>query len=537
MTTIDEFNKWLQRLEDLNLEFKTAENSFSTNKDLPDYCAAIANEDGGKLILGVNPNMEIVGTRAFQNTHNKLSHDLLQKLGIRIDVEELNHPDGRVLIFHIPPRQPGQPIKSTGNYNFPMRAGESLVEMDNATLKRILNETDTDFSGQIVTDLSLADLDDQAIDNFRQLWAKKAQRNDYLSYPNEKTLRAIGLMSEMGLNYASLILFGKKEKIDELVPGSEIIFEWRQNSNKIPYDYRKNWRESFFKIYNNIWETINARNIRFPFQESLFQREIYAFSEKPVREAVLNAVAHRDYTIHNRSIFIKVAPEQFLIESPGGFPYGITIENILRETYWRNRHIAETLEKAGLVERSGQGMDDIFESTIKEGKGLPDLSESDNFSVRLRIPAQVKDKNFILFIEKITREKQIMLSFDEIYELEKIRENQPVTEIEYKKKFLDIGIIERVGKTSGAKYILSHNYYTHSGNLGEHTRIAGLEREQKKVLILNHLKKNKGYLHNLRITFPELKPMDISNLLQELKNDKKIEHVGSARTGYWKLKN
>ena len=252
---------------------------------------------------------------------------------------------------------------------------------------------------------------------------------------------------------------------------------------------------------------------------------------------MLNAVSHRDYTIHNRSIFIKVSPEEFLIESPGGFPHGITIENILHETNWRNRRIAETLEKAGLVERSGQGMDDIFESTIKEGKGLPDLSESDDFYVRLKIPAQVKDKNFILFIEKITREKQITLSFDEIYELEKVRKSQPVTEIEDKKKFLDMGIIERVGKTRGAKYILSHKYYTHEGMIGEHTRLRGISREKCKTLILEHLKKNKGYLHDLFVTFPELKPMDISNLLQELKNDNKIEHIGSKRKGYWKLKN
>lgn len=537
MTTIDEFNKWLQRHEDLSLEFKTAENSFSRDKDLPDYCAAFSNTGGGKLILGVAPNRIVVGTKAFLTTYNALSHELLQKLRIRIDVEELILPEGRVLIFHIPPHPQGQPVKSTGKYKFPMRFGESLTEMDNLTLKRIFNETDMDFSSQIVTGLSLIDLDDQAIENFRKLWAQKAQRKDYLSYPNEKTLRAIGLLSEKGLNYACLILFGKKEKIDELAPGSEIIFEWRQDSKKIPYDYRNNWREPFFKIYNDIWEAINARNIRYPFQEGLFQREIYAFSEKPIREAILNAVAHRDYTLHSRSIFIKASPEEFLIESPGGFPHGITIENILRETYWRNRRIAETLEKAGLVERSGQGMDDIFEGTIKEGKGLPDLSGSDDLSVRLRIPAQVKDKNFILFIEKITKEKQILLSFDEIYALEKIRDMQPVTEIEYKKNFLDIGIIERVGRTRGAKYILSHKYYTYGDRVGEHTRLKGLSREKCKALIIEHLKQNKGYLYDLRTTFPELKPMDISNLLQELKKENKIEHIGSARTGYWKLKN
>ena len=535
MTTIDEFNKWLEHPEDRSLEFKTASNSFGKDTDLPDYCAAISNEGGGKLILGVTNEGKVVGTKSFSGTYNTLSNELLQKIKIRVDVEELRHPEGRVLIFHIPSHPLGQPIKHKGKYK--MRAGESLSEMDTITLKKLLNETDIDFSSQIVTGLSLSDIDDQSIDNFKKLWTKKAQRNDYLSYSNEKTLRSIGLLSEKGLNYASLILFGIKDKIDEFAAGSEIIFEWRQDSKKISHDFRKNWREPFFKIYNDIWETINARNIRFPFQEGLFQREIYSFSEKPIREAILNAVAHRDYTLQSRSVFIKASPEEFLIESPGGLPHGITIENILQKTYWRNRRIAETLEKAGLVERSGQGMDDIFESTIKEGKGLPDLSGSDYLSVRLKIPAQVKDKNFIMFIEKITREKQITLSFDEIYELEKIREQQPVTEVKFKKKFLDIGIIERVGKTSGAKYILSHKYYAHEGKIGEHTRLRGISREKCKTLILEHLEKNKGYLQDLCFTFHELKPMDISNLLQELKNDNKIEHIGSSRTGYWKLKN
>ena len=135
-------------------------------------------------------------------------------------------------------------------------------------------------------------------------------------------LRSIGLLSEKGLNYACLILFGRKEKIDSLLPCSEIIFEWR-HERKIAHDFRITWREPFFKIHDEVWNTINARNLRIPFQEGLFQREIYAFSEKPVREALLNAVAHRDYTINSQSVFIKTSPEEFIIESPGGFPPGI----------------------------------------------------------------------------------------------------------------------------------------------------------------------------------------------------------------------
>lgn len=535
-TSIEILESWLKQPEDLHLEFKKAKNSFSKDKKLPDYCAALANEGGGKLILGVNPNRRIVGTEAFQGTHNTLSNDLLAKLRIRIDIEELKHPYGRVLIFHVPGRPPGQAIQSTGRYRYPMRAGESLVEMDALTLKKILNETTPDFSGQIVPGLTIGDLDNKALVNFNRLWSKKGTREDYLKFSFEKMLRNIGLLSDGGLNYASLILFGKKEKIDQLLPGSEIIFEWRQDTNKIPYDFRINWREPFFNIYNEVWETINTRNLRISLQEGLFQREVYAFNEKTIREAVLNAVTHRDYTINSQSIFIKASPKALEIESPGGFLPGITPENVLYKKEWRNRCIAETFEKAGLVERSGQGMDDIFENTIKEGKGIPDLSKSDDYSVKLIIPARVKDKNFILFLENVINEKQILLSFEEVYALEQIRERQLVTDPQHKRKFLNLGIIESIGRTRGTRYILSHRYYAYKGRIGIYTRLSGISREKQKEFILQHLKKEgKGNLMAFRDIFPELKPMDISNLLRELKQEGKITHVGSKKTGYWKL--
>ncbi|TSA48120.1 MAG: hypothetical protein D4R56_01020 [Deltaproteobacteria bacterium] len=535
-TTIQDLEDLLKRLEERNLEFKTAENSFSESKDLPDYCAALANEGGGKLILGVDPFHRIVGTKAFTGTHNRLSHNLMAKLKIRVDVEELMHPDGRVLIFHVPSRPAGQPIRSTGNYHYPMRAGESLVEMDNMTLKRILNESDPDFSCKIVDGLAVSDLDETALENFRSRWAQKGKRLDYAEFSPEKMLRSIGLFTDQGLTYASLILFGKKEKIDHLLPCAEIILEWRQTPGKIAHDFRKNWREPFFKIHDEIWSVINARNLRIPFQEGLFQREIFAFSEKPVREALLNAVTHRDYTLGTRSIFINASPLEFVIESPGGFLPGITPENVLYKREWRNRCIAETFEKAGLVERSGQGMDDIFETTIREGKGLPDLFESDDFSVRLKIPAQVKDRQFVLFLEKIVNDKQVRLSFEEIYELENLREKQPVANPAYKKKFLESGMIEPIGKTKGRKYILSHRYYILEGTPGIHTCLAGLSRDQRKELIVNHLKKNKkGSMADFLDAFGDLQRKDVENLLQELRQSNRIKHVGSKRSGSWAL--
>ncbi|HNU91337.1 MAG TPA: ATP-binding protein [Spirochaetota bacterium] len=537
-TSIEEFERWLSRHESERLEFKRAENSYSKDKDLPDYCAAIANEGGGKLILGVTNDRAIVGTKAFTDSHNRLSNDLLEKLGIRVDVEELNHPAGRILIFHIPSHPLGEPVRSTGKYAYPMRAGESIVEMDPGTLRKILTEGEPDFSAKIVPGFSISDIDETAIDNFRKRWAQKQNRAEYSGYDIGKTLLAIGLINDNGLTYAALVLFGKKESIDRLLPGSEIIFEWRHDADKTTHDFRKNWREPFFKVYDDIWETINARNTRFPYQDGLFQLEVFAYSEKPVREALLNAVAHRDYTINSQSIFMHVSPDSFSIESPGGFPRGITVENILTKSVWRNRLIAEVFEKAGLVERSGQGMDDIFRKTISEGKGVPDFSGTDAYGVKLNIPAKIKDMNFILFLEKVSGEEQVSLTFEEIYELERIRRNQKVSTPEFKERFLSLNLIEKVGKTRDAKYILSHNYYKHEGKTGKYTRLTGVTRDMQKEFILRHLKKNqKGTLVEFQDIFSGqgVKPMDISNMLRELRREGLIEHQGAKKTGFWIL--
>lgn len=536
MTSLEKFNIWLRRPEGLNLEFKEAKVRFNRDTELPDYCAALANEGGGKLILGVTDKGAVVGTKAFEGTENKLSHELFTKIRVRVDVEKLIHPDGRVLIFHIPARPHGQRIRSTGKYKYPMRLGESLTEMDDQKTRQILNEVEPDFTATIAQGLNFDDLDISAIENLKKKWAKESGRNDFLVFDGHKALNNLGLITDAGVTYAGLLLVGKSVAITKYLPDAEIVFEWRHDSKQTHYDFRKNWRDPFINIDDDIWNTINVRNIRIPFQEGFFQREVWSFDEKSIREAVHNAVMHRDYSIKGRSIFIKASPQEFYIESPGGFPQGITLQNILFEKVWRNRSLAEAFEKVGFAERSSQGMDDIFGQSIRDGKGLPDLNRSDTNTVRLSIPAQVKDKDFILYLERVINERQISLSFEEIYELEKIREHQRIEHPEFKNKFLQLGIIESVGKGRGTKYILSSRYYETVGQSGKHTRIKGLNRDKIKELILNHIKEGKSSRRSDLISgFSEYNPQDISNILQELRKAGKIIHKGSKITGLWHI--
>ena len=134
-----------------------------------------------------------------------------------------------------------------------------------------------------------------------------------------------------------------------------------------------------------------------------FLFDVPTFAERSVREAILNAISHRDYQLGG-SIFVRQHPRRLVVQSPGGFPVGITMDNILDCQSPRNRRIADVFAKCGLVERSGQGMNLMFEQSIKQGKPRPDFAGTDAYNVVLTLHGQVQDPHFVRFLERVGRE-------------------------------------------------------------------------------------------------------------------------------------
>lgn len=139
------------------------------------------------------------------------------------------------------------------------------------------------------------------------------------------------------------------------------------------------------------------RNDKQHYQDGLFIYDISTFNERVVREAVLNAASHRNYQLGG-SVFVRQYRDRLVIESPGGFPNGISLDNILDRQVPRNRRIAEILSLCGLVERSGQGMNLIYELSIKEAKQLPDFSGTDADFVSITLHGLIIDTKMLSLI-------------------------------------------------------------------------------------------------------------------------------------------
>ena len=106
---LKQLKNWLHEGESERLEFKEARTQFDAD-ELTRYCVALANEHGGRILLGVNDKRQVVGSSAFSNIAD-LKRDQSQRVRLNIGAEEIAHPDGRVVVVTVPPRPIGMPIQ------------------------------------------------------------------------------------------------------------------------------------------------------------------------------------------------------------------------------------------------------------------------------------------------------------------------------------------------------------------------------------------------------------------------------------------
>lgn len=493
--------KQLKESED-KVEFKAATHNFSyagsEHRDQEErrrcflgYVVAFANEGGGRLVLGMSDKAphNVVGSDFAQGKIGEIEDETYSRLGIRVRFEELFENSLRVLVIHIPSRPIGKMMKFEG---VPlMRVGESLRNMSDEEMFAILSEQEPDFSEKICANSTVDDLDDLAINKLKEAYSEKQNNPQFLTLSNFQALSDLGLIKGNKVTYAALILVGKEEKIKALLPQSAINLEYRNQSSQIVFDNRIIFTQPYFLTIDLLWSAINSRNGKIPVQQGAFIFDIPYFNREVIREAINNAVAHRDYS-KSSEIVIKQYPSELIITNPGGFPLGVNVDNLITvNSTPRNRLLADVLAKTGIVERSGQGVDKIFYQTISEAKPSPNYAYSDNYQVELRLSGIVEDKAFAMFIRRIQQERidGEKLSVHEVIALNEIRKGQDKKLFDplILKKLEKEGLIERIGKTNSQKIILSKLYFELTDNRAAYSDGKPIDEYQIGILIMNHI--------------------------------------------------
>lgn len=461
------------------------------------YVTALCNEKGGSLVIGMEDKYphKVVGTRQNENSTGELEANIYRDTGIRPKIYELYEDEaekkGRVLVIDVPSRPAGTVFKFE---DVPlMRVGEELKPMSDEVYLSIIQENEPDFSQQICRDATLDDLDPDALSVLKEKYARKQNNPIFLTLSNRQILSDLQLITDEGITNAAVILLGKEDFIKRVYPQASVMLEYRHSESQITFDNRISYSQPFFIMIDRLWHDIDLRNGKFQIKEGPYIFDVPYFNEEVIRESINNAITHRDYTRHSETV-IKQYPQKLIVTNAGGFPHGVTIDNILTvPSTPRNRLLADVLSKTGIVERSGQGIDKIFYRTLSEGKEAPDYSGSDAFNVELILSAIIQDKAFALFIESVQQNlaEDNKLSVFEIVVLDKIRRNEKTTALDKAviKQLMDRNLIEKRGKTNGIHYILCRSYYEFTGNTAEYSKKSDWNTSQVTSIIIPFLTK------------------------------------------------
>lgn len=334
--------------------------------------------------------------------------------------------------------------------------------------------------------------------------------------PDQQALNDLKLIVNGKVTNAAVLLVGKEEIIATHFPQAKVMHEYRNVDGQERFDKRIVFGQPFYILIDKLWETIDARNGNVPVQEGPYLFDIPFFNEQVIREVVNNAFAHRNYRIGSE-IVVKQYPNKLCVISPGGFPLGVTLNNMLTVSSTpRNRLLADVLAKTGIVERSGQGMDIIFRLTLSEGKQKPDYEKTDDYQVTAILSAVVKEPAFALFIQAIQQElpENQKLSVFDIMTFSAIREGKQPWDKDIAKRLYELGYLEKRGKTSAVRYIMPRRYYELTGNMTEYSNLIDWDDEQVWAVLFPYLNK-----------YGKAKKTDISKLLMSHISDSQLRRV------------
>ena len=458
------------------------------------YVAALCNEGGGRIVIGMHdkhPHV-VTGTSQCENGLGQLESDIYRDMGIRPDVYELfeDVTGKRVLVIEVPAHPIGKVFKFEDVAL--MRVGEELKPMSDAMYLKILQESEPDFSEQYCDEASFQDLDPTAIRILKEKYAKKQKNPSFTSLDDRQALSDLHLILGEKVTNAAVLLVGKEEFLNKVFPQAKVMLEYRGTEAQINFDNRIPFGQPFFILIDELWKTINLRNGAIPVREGSYIFDIPFFNEEVIREIVNNAFAHRDYR-RNSEIVIKQYPNKLVIQNAGGFPQGVTLDNLLTvPSTPRNRLLADVLSKTGVVERSGQGMDKIFLYTLSEGKPAPDYSYSDDFTVTGILLATVKDKAFAMYVQGIQQElpDDKKLTVFDVMALCEVRDGaKHPTDKQTAHKLEQLGYLEKHGKTNAQYYILPRTYYELSGNIAKYSLITDWDVHQVWAVVYPFLVK------------------------------------------------
>lgn len=547
--------RMIPKRETLTIEFKSDIGCLD-EKELVSEIVGMTNTEGGVLYLGVEDNGNITGVHKKHKDPNGamalIANKTVPSLSVRaeiieeegIEVLQIQIPMSKTIIATSDGKIQRRRLKPDGSpENVPMYPYEIPG--------RLSSLSQLDYSAQILVGATMDDLDGNERDRLRNIIKYRKGDKSLLELTDEELDKALQLVKEeAGVLYPTvtgMLLLGKEDRIAELLPTAKAVFQVLEGTK-----VRKNEQttKSLLATFELFEEYMKAWNPEREMEYGLFRVPIPEFSEAAYREGLVNAFCHRDYTVI-QAVRVAVEDEGLTISSPGGFIEGVNLKNLLTvEPHGRNPVLADALKRIGLAEKTGRGIDRIFEGSIVFGRPLPDYSESTSTYVKLFIQRAEPDLAFTKMISneenRLGRslpinsllvlsalQNQRRLTIAEIVEVTNIGEIRAKAVVE---KLVEAGLVEASGNNKSRFYMLSSKVYKEQDNIVGYVRQTGIDAIKYEAWIMELLQKQGGKITRENVVeLLNVTPPQAYRLLKKMSDKGRIKLIGSGRSAYYEL--
>lgn len=536
--------------ETLRVEFKSDANDDALVKAV----ACLANADGGVLLIGVSDSGEVVGARPrhgdITDPHRVaavIQNRTIPALGVEVSVEEVRGHS--IIRIDTPAADPGpvgtadgvftkRVIDTTGKPQcLPMTAPE-IISMGMVMRGQ-------DYAAAVAKGASFEDLDDAEFDRFRRMCASTGDQLATVS--NRDILLALGLIPRHDpVSLGAVMLFGRSASLARWVPTAEFLF---QDDRSAQDTVSTRLVEPLLRATEQLVGMVDARNTTTELLAGLHRIEVALIPTVTRREAIANAVIHRDYTSLGPTA-IRITGNEFVVSNPGGFPPGVTVSNILDESRPRSPILADAFRRAGLVERRGKGVNQMFEQQLRAGRAEPDFSRTTSASVVVAVALGSADLDLVRFIVTWENEHTQTLPLDDIRVIHEVKafgsttiseiveslNMIPTTARVIATRLVELGILEARGSGRHRQYHLSARFYDLAQDRSAYVRVKGVDHLQQERMILDYVGAYGSITRSQAAELCQTSPLVARATLKKLVGAGQLRLVGERRAAHYVLR-
>jgi len=539
--------------ETLTVEFKRGTRQALNDDLIVEAVVCLANGQGGKLLLGVEDDGTVTGLapRHGQKTEAYLLQAMIlnkTESPVATDVTVVRVGEHDVAVISVP-NVPMPVGTKSGKYVRRTTRADGKPECVPYLLHEMLSvglaAQGRDYAATPAVGATASDLDTAEFNRFRRLCMHGRGDRILADASDDDILRALQLTlpgDRNELTLGAILLFGTEAALTRFVPTAEVVFHaLRQDA--VTTD--ETIRQPLLRTAERLFDLIDVRNAEQELIIGLHRIGIPRVPTGTVRESIANALVHRDYA-EIGPVTVQLTEDRFRVASPGGFPAGITLANLLDDSKPRSPILAEAFKRAGIVDRAGRGIREMYQQLLRAGRGGPDYTASNERTVIVSIATSDADLEMARFVvehEEATGARFTLVQLRVLHELkamgpetvqelvEALKETRSVIRGQLT-RLAENGLVEPRGGGRNRRYHLTAAFYR-SAQSTEYVRLQDTDPIQQRRMVLSYVDQFGSITRRKVAELCRLGPDQSRVVLRKLVQEGELELRGERRGAHY----